>query len=87
MERPTLEDVTGLTTSETLHQERAWAHYYRWAEKEAIRRGTPGQHAYRKARGQAIERARILRSQLRESSDELPNCVWRHAETPFADNH
>jgi len=20
-------------------------------------------------------------------SDELPNCVWAHAKTPFADNH
>lgn len=22
-----------------------------------------------------------------EGSEELPNCVWRHAATPFADNH
>ena len=23
----------------------------------------------------------------RPAKEELPNCVWRDAETPFADNH
>jgi hypothetical protein len=22
-----------------------------------------------------------------QGGEELPNCVWRHAATPFADNH
>lgn len=28
-----------------------------------------------------------LKADMDTAGDELPDCVWRNAETPFADNH
>lgn len=32
-----------------------------------------------------LENVELVRSS--RANDELPNCVWKHADTPFAKNH